>query len=321
MASASLRLVVGLVVAAGLASAGWGQMGESAGTIDKAGVVANPVVERPLPDIVALMHEVEAHQKASEAIQKDYLYHEIATAVENNGHGGVKKTETKEFDVFWLNSVEVQKLVKKDGKELTAEEQKKESERIDKEVAKAKERRSKAEAKGQEMDSHGHEEVTVSRFLELGRFTNPRRVKVNGRDTIAVDYEGDPKAKTRNRFEDVIRDLAGTIWVDEDDRSISRIEGRFLRPFKIGGGLVVNIKQDTSFAMEQRKINDEIWLPARVDGKGAARALLFISFNGSIQVVDSDYRKFKATSTILPGMSTVQEAPGDAGTTQQPQNE
>jgi hypothetical protein len=268
------------------------------------------------------MHEVEAHQKASETIQKDYLYHEIATGEELDGHGAVKKTETKEFDVFWLNGVEVHKLVKKDGKDLSPDEQKKESERIDKEVARAKDRRDKAVAKGEETDSHGHEEVTVSRFLELGKFTNPRRLTLNGRDTIAVDYEGDPKAKTRNRFEDVIRDLKGTIWVDEEDRSISRLEGHFLRPFKIGGGLVVNIKQDTSFAMEQRKINDEVWLPAHVDGKGAARALLFISFNGNIRVVDSDYRKFKATSTILPRITTVQEGSGDAGgTAPQPQNE
>jgi hypothetical protein len=321
MAGTSLRLVVGLVVAVGLSSAGWSQASGSAeiapaspGAVEKAGVIASTkdAVEMPLPDIPALMHEVEAHQKASETIQKDYLYHEVATAEEIDGHGGVKKTETKEFDVFWLNGVEVQKLVKKDGKELSAEEQKKENERIDKEVAKARERRDKADTKGQETDSRGHEEETVSRFLELGSFTNPRRVKVNGRDTIAVDYEGDPKSKTRNRFEDVIRDLAGTIWVDEEDRSISRIEGRFLRPFKIGGGLVVNIKQDTSFAWEQRKINDEIWLPARVDGKGAARAMLFFSFNGNIRVVDSDYRKFKATSTILPGMSAVTES-GDSG--------
>jgi hypothetical protein len=73
--------------------------------------------------------------------------------------------------------------------------------------------------------------------------------------------------------------------------------------------------------MEQRKINGEVWLPARVEGKGAARALLFISFNGNIRVTDSDYRKFKATSTILPGLSTVQEGTGDTnGATPQPPN-
>ncbi len=320
MAAVSLRSVGLLVVMVGLASAGQGQTSTGTETTQPVGQAGTPAatqdaaktdaVER-LPDIPALMHEVEAHQKASETIQKDYLYHEVRTAEENDGHGKVKKTETQEFDVFWLNGVQVQKLVKKDGKDLSPDEQKKESDRIDKEVAKAKERRSKAEGKGVETDSHGHEEITVSRFLELGRFTNPRRVEVNGRDTIAVDYAGDPKAKTRNRMEDVIRDLAGTIWVDEEDRSISRIEGRFMHAFKIGGGLLVNIKQDTSFAWEQRKVNGEVWLPARVDGRGSARAMLFFNFNGSIRVVNSDYRKFKATSTILPGTGRWKTPQGD----------
>src|SRR4051794_20372506 len=144
-----------------------------------------PTAERPLPDVPTLMHEVEQHQRASERIQKDYIYHEIAL-LQDNG----KKTEIREYDVFWLNGVEVQKLTRKDGKDLTEDEAKKESERIDKEVAKAKERKAKANAKGQETDSQGHEEITVSRFLSLGSFTNPRRVQIDGRDTIAIDYTG-----------------------------------------------------------------------------------------------------------------------------------
>ncbi len=48
--------------------------------------------------------------------------------------------------------------------------------------------------------------------------------------------------------------------------------------------------------------------------------MLFFSFNGNIRVVDSDYRKFKATSTILPGMSTVEEPGADGGVTPQPPN-
>ncbi len=263
--------------------------------------------DRPLPDIPTLMHEVETHQRASETVQKDYLYHEVASLQESDGHGGLKKNETTEYDIFWLNGVQVHKMTRKNGKDLSPDEQKKEDERIDKEVAKAKDRRSKADEKGEATDSHGREEITVSRFLVLGSFTNPRRVQMNGRDTIAVDYTGDPKAKANNRMEDAIRNLAGTIWVDEQDRSITRIEGRFVNPFKIGGGLVVNIKKDTSFAFEQRKINSEVWLPASVDAKGALRALLFYNFNGNIRVVESDYRKFKATSTILPGVSTVDD--------------
>jgi hypothetical protein len=263
--------------------------------------------ERPLPDIPALMHEVEEHQHDSEKIQKDYLFHEVVTQQETNG-----KTEGREFDVFWLHGVEVHKMTRKNGRDLTDDEKKKEDGRIDKEVAKAKNRKDHAEAKGQETDSQGHEEITVSRFLALGSFTNPKRVQIDGRDTIAVDYAGDPKAKTRNRAEDVVRTIAGTIWIDEQDRVITRLEGHFANNYKIGGGLVMNIKKDTNFSMQQKKINSEVWLPSQAEGHGAARVILFVSFNGSIHFAFSDYRKFKATSTILPGMSTVSDAPPDA---------
>jgi len=266
-------------------------------------------VERPLPDIPELMRAVEVNQRASEAVEKDYLYRSVQTQEETDGHGGVRKTETREYDIFWVNGVPVHRMTRRNGKELSAEEQKKESEQIDKEVAKAKERRAKADEKGAETDPQGHDLVTVSRLLELGSFTNARRVQLNGRDTIAVDFAGDPKAKTKTRFEDVIRDLAGTAWVDEQDRMLVKAQGHFLNNFKVGGGMVVNIQKGTNFSMEQRKVNGEVWLPAMVEGQGSARALLFFSFNGRFRAVESDYRKFKATSTILPGVSTVEPEP------------
>jgi hypothetical protein len=263
--------------------------------------------ERPLPDISTLMHEVEAHQCIAETVRKDYLYHAFERAEQLDGHGVVKKATTREYDVFWVNGVPVQKLLKKDGKELSPEEQKKEDERIDKEAAKEQKLREKGDAEGKATDPRGNEEITVSRFLGLGSFTNPRRVKVNGRDTIAVDYAGDPKAKTRNREEGVVRDLVGTVWVDEQDQTISKVEGHFLNAFKIGGGLVMNIRKDTNFKFAQKKVNDEVWLPTGFEGKGAVRALLLLNFDGNVRVEMSDYRKFKATATILPGVSAMEE--------------
>ena len=258
--------------------------------------------ERPLPDVIALMHEVEEHQRAAEGIEKDYIYHSVQT-FQNGG----KRPETREYDVFWLNGVQVEKLTRKDGRDLTPDEQKKENDRLDREVAKAKERKAKAEAKGQQTDPQGYEMITVSRFLELGSFSNPRRVQIDGRDNIAIDYAGDPKARTRNRSEEVVRNLAGTVWIDEQDRILTRAEGRFINNFKIGAGLVMNIKKDTTFRFNQKKINGEVWLPAHIEGHGAARVLLFVSFDGSIRVTESDYRKFKAISTILPGVEAVSD--------------
>ena len=302
MAAVVCRAVI-LMMALGCAGAtGWSQVHDAETHPVQNGASTAVAAVTPLPDIPTLMHEVEAHQKTAEALQKDYLYRSVQTLKESDGHGGVKKTTTKEYDVFWVEGVRVYRLTKKDGKELSPAEQKKEGEKIDKQVARAKEKRAQADRKGKETNSRGDEEITASRFLELGKFTNPRRMKLNGRDTIVVDYAGDPKARTRNQAESVVRDLVGTVWVDEQDRVLVKVEGHFVNSFKVGAGLVANVRKDTSFGMEQRKINNEVWLPAHVEGQGAVRFFLLFSFNGSFQAVESDYRKFKATSTVLPGM-------------------
>lgn len=259
----------------------------------------------PLPDIVTTMRDVETNQRKAEALEKNYMYHSVETAQQIDGRGQIKKTTVTEFDHYWLDGVPVRRVVKRDGKALTTQEVAKEDERIDKTVAKTHAKREKADAESKETDPRGNEEITVSRLIELGAFSNARRVQLHGRDTIAVDYIGDPKAKTRNRAEDAVRDLRGTAWIDERDRRLVRAEGRFVNSFKVGGGLVVNIAKDTRFTMEQTKVNDEVWLPANIDAWGAARVLLFFNFNGSIHAVHSDYRKFRATSTILPGATRV----------------
>jgi len=90
---------------------------------------------------------------------------------------------------------------------------------------------------------------------------------------------------------------------------ITKVEGHFVNAFKIGAGLVVNIQKDTNFAMQMKKVNGEVWLPAEISGHGAVRFLLVVSFRGDEQAVFSDYRKFKATATILPGVTTVDPSP------------
>jgi hypothetical protein len=75
--------------------------------------------DRPLPNISTMMHQVEEHQKASEALVKDYLYHSFATEQSEDGHGGVKKTETEDVDIFYVAGVRIERLIKKNGSDLT----------------------------------------------------------------------------------------------------------------------------------------------------------------------------------------------------------
>jgi hypothetical protein len=305
-------LALALPLTAGIALGAVPQQAAQMTTQDSTAVIDDPASaadpSRPLPDIPTLMHQVEAQQREAEAIQKKYLYHSVEAVQEVDGHGNAKKTVVNEYDVFWVNGVPVRRLLRKNGKELSDEEKKKEDESIDKESARARERRAKADAEGKQTSARGDDEVTVSRLLELGKFSNAHRVEWHGRDTIVVDYIGDPKAKTRNSFENAIRDMVGTIWVDEQDHAIARLEGHFVDNFKIGGGLLVNIHKGFSFSMEQARINNEVWFPAKVNANGSARILLFENVNGRVEVTDSDYRKFRTDSTIVSAGGQVPDA-------------
>ena len=267
-------------------------------------VPAATASDKPLPDVNTLMQQVEDRERVADKIHKSYIFRENRQMENFDGHDAVKKTETEESEIFWLNGIRVQRLLKKDGKPLSADDLKKENDRIDKDVAKAQERHQKNDAEGRD-PHHNNDDLTFARILELGAFSNPRRQTVNGRDTILVDYTGDPKAKTHNTAEGIFRELAGTVWIDEQDHVIQHVEGHFANDFKIGGGLVASVRKGTWFKFTTAKVNNEVWFPRDMEGSGHARYLLFFSLNGHLHITDSDFRKFKATSTLLPNLTPI----------------
>jgi len=265
--------------------------------------------QKPLPELHQLILDLDRNQKAAEAATENYTYHLHRVQETVDGKGSVKKTETSDSESLTVQGVRVNRLVARDGKPLTPEEATKESERIDKQVAKVKERRAKLAEKDRATDARGNDVITASRFLELGTFSNERRGELNGRPTILVDYAGDPKAKTRNPAENAVRDLVGTVWIDEADRTLVRAEGHFLNDFKVLGGLAFDIRKGTKFSFSTKKINGEAWLPEQIDADGHIRALLFVAFTGRFHLTASDYRKFHTTSTIV-GTNGVVDADG-----------
>ena len=253
--------------------------------------------ERAIPDIATLMHEVEAHQKQLDLVREDYTYHEKMQRDELDGNGQVKKSETFENEVFFVNTHRIERRVKKDGRPLTPDEEKKVQESVTKEI----ERALKTPA---HTSMHGDSEISVSRLLTIMKVANPRRISLNGRDTIAFDFTGDPHAKTHGMAEDFSKKIGGTLWVDEKDREVSRMEVHVDDNFRVGGGLVASIQKGTTFKFEQAPVNHELWLPTAAEIHLGARVLLFKGYREDIHVRNSDYQKFHAEAIQQSGAMT-----------------
>src|ERR1700692_3168786 len=131
-----------------------------------------------LPDAATMLREVEAHQKQLDKVRENYTFRAVQTTRQLDSSGNTKKVETEEHEVFFVNGHRVEKLVRKDGKDLTPDQARKEQDRVNKEVLKI----SKPGYSNPDKD-----EITVSRLLQIVAFSRPRRVRLNERDTISFD--------------------------------------------------------------------------------------------------------------------------------------
>jgi hypothetical protein len=261
-----------------------------------------PDSSRPLPDLETLFKSLISNQEKIEELQERYTYRLTETTRKLDGSGRAKETETKVYEVTPVAGGAVERLVSINGKELSASDQEKEDRRVQKEVTeliKEKEKKLKKQQKAQQQGKpreYEDDEVAILDFLRISEVTSVRREMFRGQEVIAFDFEPRKGFKPRNRTENIVSKLAGTIWVDEKAQQVARLEARLTSSFKIGGGLFASVAPSTAFVFEQEKVGDEVWLPSYGEANISARVLLFAKFNRSLERRYSDYKKYHIDS-------------------------
>lgn len=259
----------------------------------------------PLPDIATLLRDVELHQQANQHAAHDYLYKATRTATRTDG-----KTHTMEIEFVIVNGVQMHRVTARDGKPLSPDDAAREDERANREAAKARERKQKAEREGRSTDQQGEPLIPAARLLELDTVSNLHRELLHGRPTIVFQFHGNRAAKTHGVAEEIIAAAEGTAWIDEQDREMARMEADLPETFRFGWGLVVDIRKGSGITAEFAPVRDGVWLPVGFTGHGQLRRFLFSKpVDGSFSVTYSDYRKFGANVTLRPGAEVEQTTP------------
>jgi len=268
-----------------------------------------------LPDLKALFKEIDEHQQAIDKIKENYTGTRTEEETEYESDGRVKKREEREHTFFYLNGEEVSTLVKKDGKPLSAEEQKKENERTHKRIEELQKREAKKEAKEEKAKEEGKskdsDDPGIEVFLRACQFVNPRRERFRGQDVLVFDFEPNPEFKPHKLVEKVVQKLAGVVWIDEKALDVARLEAYFISDVKLAGGLLASLQKGTSFVFEQAFINNEVWLPTYEEAHLGARVLLVKGFKVSEVTHYSDYKRFNVET-----LSTIGKPKGADGVTE-----
>jgi hypothetical protein len=231
------------------------------------------------------MREVQEHQKQLDKIRENYTYTSYQTTQDIDAKGQVKKTETAEYEAFFVNGHVIERKVKSNGELLDEHDQQKETERVSKLVEKAQKT-----PREQALDGPS---ISISRVLEIMDVHHPRRENYRGSPAIVFDFIGRKDVKTHGMAEDASKKLQGTIWIDEAGRQVAHLEVSFNDNFRLVGGLLATIQKGSSFRFDQAPVNGEIWLPTGGEGTFQARVLMLKNLRQHFSERDYDYKRFK----------------------------
>ena len=92
--------------------------------------------------------------------------------------------------------------------------------------------------------------------------------------------------------------MKARFWIDKAEYAWVRLEAETLDTVSLGL-FFVRVAKGSRLAMEQTRVNGELWAPKRIAVSGAARIFLFKNLRFQLQQDFSDYKKFQADSRLI----------------------
>jgi hypothetical protein len=118
------------------------------------------------------------------------------------------------------------------------------------------------------------------------------RETLDGHPVIAFALTPRSDARPKTREGKWMRNFTARAWVSEADHEVVRLEAEAVDDITIGLGLLARVHKGGRAEFHRRKVNGELWLPAKASYTGSARLLLFKMFRQSEITEYSNYRKF-----------------------------
>jgi hypothetical protein len=260
-----------------------------AGSASAGAQTASPENGASLPNANELLHRAIANEAKMAAQQERYECRVQDETTELDGKGNVKKTETEVKEQFYVNGIEVDRTLAKDGKDLDAEQTKKEDDRVMKKTVKYSDQ---ATAKKEtDKQTKQMQEILAAMIL-----TNGRRQQVDGRSMLFYDIVPNPKFHAKNINERFAQVMQGKISLDEETGEPVDINLKSTQDLKIAGGMLANLHKGFWIHVHDHMQPDGVWLTDLAEGSGDARAALFLHPYFRFKETTGDCRLYSATA-------------------------
>ncbi len=238
--------------------------------------------------------------QANWARMKDYTWIARETDRSLDSRGQVKSAKTDEWETVVLYGEAHHRMLQRDGKPLSADDQRKEQQKLDQAVAKlgreTPEQRARREAK-YEKDREKDREF-LREVPDMFDFRMLGDEKIDGRDVWVISATPKPGYRPKNSDAKPLLKVKAKIWIDKAEYQWVRLEGETTATISFGL-FIARLNPGAKLLFEQTRVNDDVWLPKREVISGAGRLGLVKKLAGEQETTWNNYRKFQVDSKVV----------------------
>jgi hypothetical protein len=218
-------------------------------------------------------------------------------------HWGYTQTDvtradgTNEVDVsevFPLEGTPYERLIRKGGRALSSDEQRKEDEKYRKAV-RQRQAETPAERAGR-IDKYEQQRAFIREIPAAYNFTLVGEDTAGNRPAWVLRMIPRPGFEPATAHAGMLKHIEGTLWIDKEELRWAKAEAHIVDTVSIGW-ILARIDPGAHVAMNWDRVAEGLWMPNRIDINGTARVLLVHSKKVDEEVTFSGFHPGMAGPT------------------------
>ena len=212
-------------------------------------------------------------------------------------------------DVIESRDGTVARLIKRDGRPLTQQEDDAERQRllsvIDDPSGFARHHKRDNQARGYSMQlvREMPQAMVFSYAPGQPQWPNPQVPQV------VVDFAPDPNFHPPNLISNALTGVAGRIWIDANTKRVVRIEGRILKPVDFGYGVLARVYPGGTIEFMQDHAGGDRWAYSHLRENLTIREMLFKTAQQRSTMDAADFKLLPAPVSLAEAIHTLLSTP------------
>ncbi|MGQ9633629.1 MAG: hypothetical protein ACUVXB_05225 [Bryobacteraceae bacterium] len=233
-------------------------------------------------------------------LRRNYTYLAKIEQRRLDSQGRLRSSESQQWEILVLYGSPYRRLIAKNGRPLSADEQRKEQAKLEKEMNRRKKTAEKDPGKLSREESRELEEqkALLKEIADAFAFQIEDEDQVDGFPCWRIRAEPVPGYRPKSRRAKMLPSFHGVLWITKEEYRWARVEAEAIRTVSFGW-ILARLQPGSRLWLEQQRVQDEIWLPSVARLRLFARLGLVRKLNAEVEVTFSNYRKFQAESRVI----------------------